>query len=247
MLEPGDLAFDVGAHVGNRARAMRRAGARVVAVEPQEPFTTFLRYTLPRDVDVLDVALGRERSQLQLSISSAHPTVSTFSEGFRAAAKTATGFEHVEWDRSQPVKVVPLDDIIEKYGAPKYIKIDVEGTEAAVLEGLSLSIPLISVEYLPAMSKLGLALVDQLAGMGYPQFNIVRGETARFQWSDWRNVEDTKAWLSQQGVSDVSGDLFARRFPNEQAKNRPAAWPRICPDRLSGRVSRGGCVWPRNP
>ena len=31
LLDPGDLVFDVGAHVGTRARAMRAAGARVVA------------------------------------------------------------------------------------------------------------------------------------------------------------------------------------------------------------------------
>ena len=35
FLSPGDLAFDLGAHVGNRVRVFRRLGARVVAVEPQ--------------------------------------------------------------------------------------------------------------------------------------------------------------------------------------------------------------------
>ena len=32
---PGDLVFDIGAHVGDRVAAFRRLGARVVAVEPQ--------------------------------------------------------------------------------------------------------------------------------------------------------------------------------------------------------------------
>jgi hypothetical protein len=40
LLRHGDLAFDIGAHVGTRARAMRAAGARVVALEPQAPFST---------------------------------------------------------------------------------------------------------------------------------------------------------------------------------------------------------------
>ncbi|MFN4087767.1 MAG: FkbM family methyltransferase, partial [Alphaproteobacteria bacterium] len=43
FLEPGDLAFDIGAHVGNRTRAMRATGAHVVAVEPQPLFYRFLR------------------------------------------------------------------------------------------------------------------------------------------------------------------------------------------------------------
>src|SRR2546423_15434440 len=35
FVHPGDLVFDVGAHVGDRVAAFRRLGARVVAVEPQ--------------------------------------------------------------------------------------------------------------------------------------------------------------------------------------------------------------------
>ena len=50
FLGPNDLAFDIGAHVGNRSRAMRAAGARVVALEPQALFARFLRLTLPRDI-----------------------------------------------------------------------------------------------------------------------------------------------------------------------------------------------------
>ena len=32
---PGDLAFDIGSHVGDRIGAFRRLGARVIALEPQ--------------------------------------------------------------------------------------------------------------------------------------------------------------------------------------------------------------------
>jgi hypothetical protein len=35
FLQPGDLAFDIGSHVGDRIGAFRRRGARVVALEPQ--------------------------------------------------------------------------------------------------------------------------------------------------------------------------------------------------------------------
>lgn len=35
FVRPGDLCFDVGAHAGNRVRAWRALGARVLAIEPQ--------------------------------------------------------------------------------------------------------------------------------------------------------------------------------------------------------------------
>ena len=35
FIQPGDLCFDLGAHLGNRANAWLALGAKIVAVEPQ--------------------------------------------------------------------------------------------------------------------------------------------------------------------------------------------------------------------
>ena len=35
LAAPGDLTFDLGAHAGNRTRALAAVGCRVVALEPQ--------------------------------------------------------------------------------------------------------------------------------------------------------------------------------------------------------------------
>ena len=40
---PGDLVFDVGAHVGTRTRALAALGCHVVAVEPQPAMAAALR------------------------------------------------------------------------------------------------------------------------------------------------------------------------------------------------------------
>ncbi len=46
FVRPGDLAFDIGAHVGDRIGSFRRLGARVVAVEPQPALVRTLRLIL---------------------------------------------------------------------------------------------------------------------------------------------------------------------------------------------------------
>src|SRR4051812_45627027 len=43
FLDPGDGAFDIGAHVGDRTASFLRCGARVVAVEPQPALAALLR------------------------------------------------------------------------------------------------------------------------------------------------------------------------------------------------------------
>src|SRR5262245_6321362 len=58
LIEPGDLVFDVGAHVGNHSRALAGLGARVVAIEPQAEFARWLRCLFRGDprVTVLETA-----------------------------------------------------------------------------------------------------------------------------------------------------------------------------------------------
>lgn len=211
LLSPGDLVIDVGAHMGTRARAMRSVGARVIALEPQHPFTAFLRATLPRDIVLIDAAAGGSESTGQLAVSSRHPTVSSLRTDFVAGAASVAGFEHVQWNDSQEVSVVTLDGVIVEHGMPRYIKIDVEGFEEEVLSGLSTAVEIISVEFLPGFPELSRVLVDRLMELGDYRFNPIIGETGRFAWDEWRGAEATKEWLQSLPPESGSGDLFARR------------------------------------
>ncbi|MEI4232034.1 FkbM family methyltransferase [Roseovarius sp. D22-M7] len=210
LLVPGDLVFDVGAHIGNRSRAMRAAGARVVAIEPQQPFAGFLRRTLPRDITLVEAAAGRAEAEVEMAVSSRHPTVSSLRADFVSGAAAAPGFAHVRWDATQRVRIVTLDGLIARFGVPRYVKVDVEGYEIEVLSGLSQPVPIVSVEFLPGFPHLTLAVIDRLAKLGAYRFNPVQGEGGAFLWPDWRDGEAAKAWLATMPPDATSGDLFAR-------------------------------------
>lgn len=210
LLQPGDLAFDIGSHVGSRARAMRAAGARVVALEPQAPFSSFLRHTLPRDIRLVEAAAGGAETTAQMAVSSRHPTVSSLKSDFAAEAGAAPGFEHVRWDSRQEVKVTTLDRLIAEEGLPRYIKIDVEGFELEVLSGLSQPVEMVSVEYLPGLPDLTFRVIDRLRELGDYRFNPVRGEAGAFLWDTWRTAAEAKDWLRSLPAESTSGDLHAR-------------------------------------
>jgi FkbM family methyltransferase len=210
LLAPGDLAFDIGAHVGNRTEAMRRAGARVVALEPQRAFYRYLRRALPDDVILLPLAAGAAPGRASLSVSRLHPTVSSIAPGFAEQVGGSDSFAHVAWDAREQVEVTTLDALIASFGRPRLIKIDVEGFEAEVLAGLSAPVEVVAFEYLPEALDVALAALDRMAGLGAYRFNAVVGERGAFALPDWLGAEAMHSQLVKLARSGRPGDVYAR-------------------------------------
>jgi FkbM family methyltransferase len=207
IVAPGDLAFDIGAHAGNRTRALVQAGARVVALEPQRLFHAWLARDLPAGVTLLPLAAGRAPGRARLAVSRLHPTVSSLADGFPERMHGAPGFGGVRWDAAETVEVTTLDALIAAHGRPRFAKIDVEGFEAEVLAGLSQPLPWLAVEYLPEAAEVAAACVERLAALGDYAFNLVPGETATFALPRWLGPEAIGAALAS---ARRSGDLYAR-------------------------------------
>ena len=60
FIRPGDLAIDIGSHVGDRIASFRRLGARVVALEPQPDCARVIRalYGSDPQVELIESACG---------------------------------------------------------------------------------------------------------------------------------------------------------------------------------------------
>lgn len=167
IVKPGELVFDIGAHVGSRSSTLLKLGAKVVAVEPQPAFADFIESRFAGALTGFErVAVGRSAGQIDLLISSRHPTVTSISSRFVETVKQSKGFSQVVWDRKVTVPMVTLDHLVGKYGLPAFCKIDVEGAEAEILYGLSKPIPLIAFEYIPAMPSVASNAIDRLMGIG---------------------------------------------------------------------------------
>ena len=209
----GDLAFDIGAHLGDRTAAFRKLGARVVALEPQPAVRRWLALLVGRspDVTVRAEAVGREIGTARLAVSTLTPSMSSLAEDWPTAlAERNPDFGGVRWDDSVEVPVTTLDALIEEYGLPRFCKIDVEGYEPEVLAGLSHRIPALSVEFVVGALDVAEACVQRLEALGGYEFNVVEGEKRSFMSNQWLASDEIIAWLRSGAGDASSGDVYAR-------------------------------------
>jgi FkbM family methyltransferase len=118
FVQPGDLVFDIGAHLGDRTGSVLRLGARVVALEPQtRPYRALRRiYGRCARATLLQVAAGAAVGEAELLLNRANPTVATVAPDFVAAATGAPGWEREVWDDRVTVPVTTLDALVVRHG-----------------------------------------------------------------------------------------------------------------------------------
>ena len=211
FIAPGDLCFDIGAHLGDRTAHFLRLGARAVAVEPQPLFVTALKRRFGRDprVSLVAAALGAAAGRAELAVDPMNPTVATLSPEFVAQAGRSRAFRRTKWRERIAVEVTTLDALIAVHGVPTFCKIDVEGYEHAVLEGLTQPLPGLSFEYLPAALDPALIAVARLNALGPYRFNRSRGESMRFALPRWIHAAEMTAELKQLPEEEGAGDVYA--------------------------------------
>lgn len=226
FVRPGDLCFDVGAHVGNRIRSFVSLGARVIAIEPQPDLVTVLErlYGGRTDVTLLKCAIGAEEGTATLRISTSTPTVSSTSGGWVDRMRADPGFRGVSWDREVDVPMRTLASLIAEFGEPAFCKIDVEGSELEVLKGAGRPLRAVSFEYLPAAKDAALACLEHLEASAPYRYRASPGETHRFVEERWWSGDEARTFLGRLQPGDRSGDMFAVH-PDVRPEAPPGAGP----------------------
>jgi FkbM family methyltransferase len=209
----GGLVFDIGAHVGDRVRAFRALGAEVVAVEPQPAAFNCLRWLFAgsRRVHLVNAAVSDGQGEVTLNINLRNPTVSTASRDFVIAADGAEGWADQRWEETRTVPATTLDALIARFGQPDFIKIDVEGFEAAALAGLSQAVPALSFEFTTIQRRLAFHCIERLEALGAYRYNLSLGESFAMEYERWLSASEIADVVAALPHSANSGDIYAVR------------------------------------
>ena len=207
FVEPGDLCFDIGANVGNRTELLQEIGARVISVEPQGSCIDQLKRKFGDDdaVVIVPSAVGAKPGTAEISVCEEDSTISTMSSRWQNEGR----FSDRTWTRTESVPVTTMDRLIEEHGSPSFCKIDVEGFEKQVLEGLSSPVRCISFEFTREFLDDARACVDLLESLGPVVVNASFGESMDLSES-WVDPDQVFSTIERQPDDLGWGDIYVR-------------------------------------
>lgn len=206
LIGRGDLCFDVGSNIGDISAVLLDLGARVVAIDPQPAAMRELKARLGgnRNLNCVEAGVAEKPGELDLYL---HDRVGTTSMVPAWKAGKTTG--------KISVPVTTLDALIARFGCPKYCKIDVEGFELNVLQGLHERIGLLSLEFHADEKNMTATrrCLDLLEQQGSIQINVIPFNRYVFAWPQWVTKNDfDRRFSSELGSSSdfAYGDIFVR-------------------------------------
>ena len=211
FVKPEDLCFDVGANIGNKVDIFLKLKARVVAVEPQESCYKILKYKYGNNITLVKKGLGEKEEEKEFYLSDSS-TISSFSKEWIESVKR-NRFAGYQWNKVVKTEMTTLDKLIEQFGKPVYIKIDVEGYELEVLKGLTQQVPIISFEYtVPERTDNifnCLAQIERINHQGLCNYTV--GESMKTVLPQWISLPDFKKYIhSGEFPKNAFGDIYIK-------------------------------------
>lgn len=171
-----DLIFDLGAHLGEDSAFYLRLGYRVVAVEANPELAARLRRRFSSEIaagkyTLVEAAIAATAGDVtfykneKLSVwGTTQPAWAARNERLGARSTTLT------------VRGVRFLGLVEQYGCPHYLKVDIEGADMLCIHALKeLALPpvYVSLESTKTSWEELLREFDALEGLGYSKFKVV--------------------------------------------------------------------------
>lgn len=208
-----DIYFDVGANYGNRIEPIIGRINNIIAIEPQPACIKFLKRKYGNKITIVPKGLGKIEETKTMYISNAH-TLSSFSKEWIEATKDSGRFSQYTWEEEKQIEMTTLDILINKYGQPKFIKIDVEGFELDVLQGLSQVVEYLSFEYtIPERKESIINCIDRINEISKNNnvvFNYSIGESMEWALEKWISPQEMKEEIERKSfINSKFGDIYA--------------------------------------
>lgn len=204
------IAFDIGANVGKTTESLIKLYDHVICVEPIKSHCDLLRNKFhSKNVTVVN-SLVSSKKETKLFFEC--DTISTVEKRWIENSRFSKSYF---WKDPIEMESTTLDLLIHEYGVPNFIKIDVEGHELDVIEGLTENFPsFISFEWAEELFDKTKSCIDLLQKKGYNNFYVqnFHDEIIDVSTIKWLNKHDAINTImkSENGQTNW-GMIWAKR------------------------------------
>lgn len=213
FVKPSDLVFDVGANEGDIADVFLELGAEVVAIEPQPELVKKLkkRFRRNKKIHIIQKGLSDKEEEKTFYINSKDRAISTFFEDWKKQEK----YKKKMWDKKLKIKTTTLDKLIDEFGVPKFVKIDVEGFEKNVLKGLHKKPKYISFEFVKSFQNLDdtrecMRIIKRISKKA--KFNYCSSEFSELALKEWLDSDKIINLLKENPDKNLEGDIYVKLY-----------------------------------
>lgn len=195
------VLFDIGANEGKYTDINMKNFDKCILVEANPVLSENLRqkYKTNHSIHVVEAIASNKENEV-FYISNANQ-ISTSDPEWIQKSRFSNNYI---WTPVEGIRTVSVDTLIEQFGQPTLVKIDVEGYEYNVLQSLSKKVNMLCFEWAEEKKKEILLSLEYLDRYKYTKFHIQNEDTYDYSVKDSEWLDYTTVYNIMNNSCDVN-------------------------------------------
>ena len=191
------MFFDIGANIGKWSLSNINNCKRIIALEASP--TTFNKLLLNignnSKIICLNYAVCNSDDEYITFYDSNADTLSTINKDW-LDSETSRFYKQYNYNEIN-CRTIKLDKLIDEYGIPELIKIDVEGGEFECISSLTQKVNNLCFEWASETNNITFRCLDYLESIGYTNFAIQNEDNYTYRPTHYMNIDIIKELLNK--------------------------------------------------
>jgi FkbM family methyltransferase len=204
------MYFDIGANIGKWSLENMRSCSKIIAIEASPTTYSKLVNSVGNNKNIvcLNYAVCDSDKEYIDFYNCSADTLSTLNRDWLdlASSRFYNQFRY----NVVKCKTITLDKLIELYGRPELIKIDVEGGEFQCLSSLTQKVPNICFEWASETNNITFQCLSFLEKLGYTEFAIQYEDNYTYRPQIYRPVQIIVEFLNKTTPKKEWGMIWAK-------------------------------------
>jgi len=211
-----DLAFDVGAYTGDSIVGIRSLGyKKIICFEPDNKNFLTLKSNFGNDLDIscINKAVSNKDDKTVKMYSTRNlPFLNSLEKEWITDTRHLQYYREAQFEEFD-VTTITLDTFVKSIGkTPSYVKIDVEGHEKYVLDGMSFKPEILSFEYISERLSDNLECLTRARTLGFTRFSFCLGEDIPNAVAEWCIFNDAYLKFINMSAEDIKNNISGNVF-----------------------------------